>query len=1019
MPEVRGRRRDSPRGEKESVSNHSPQVEPPTKRQRSTRNGTPTTTLPKDAKVKKEVSPKARINSPKGKDSPKRRGRKPKAKSSPETLNGSKKTDDESTDDESSIPDLEDCPPVRGLSPASTDSPAKSRSPRGQRTRPAKNGETNSNGGAKEQQVDVKTESVNPLDMVPKVETTSTKPGARIEEIFAKLDEKRAEEAKKNPKSRTETKSKNGPLKKPSNNVLSKLIGKPISNYDTMSFPDDDDDINFFSDDEKDIAIGSEVVIDQEINMLEAVGTASPEHSQDDFDGSFSDSNNHLFGEVTESTHPREVSVKHEQVDDEDTGNESTDTLTASECEDEPGANPAKTTSPSRFPAGGFIKQAQQLSEANRKYHLTDLNEINGIDASGFDPAFDDYEDSFGTCDPSVEDIEEIENEEDVIKNQYDTALANGLLPPAGSGGRGRSRTNKSGPPPVEPLTHEQLANLQHSSGSITDPDIINILTQLDPVSTSNDSGEGPQTLVFTPNQIACVCNVLMEKGDYEKLTKFMLSLPNDKSLYQNEDVVRAQCVALFHINDFKTLYHQLESQHFATEHHQFLQELWYKAHYLEVQRLRNRPLGAVDKYRIRRRFPLPRTIWDGEHTIYCFKEKSRNVLKTSYQRNRYPSQEERRRLAELTGLSMVQVSNWFKNRRQRERVPPPKEHYNDTMTVLDTGMASSGKFCNIAPAPQGIPRQVKQINPQILRDNSGQMRQVMKLVQSPPKSGEQIVLTQEQAIQLGLIPHPEQQQQQVQPKQQIVRIKKKRPQKVQPQPQQAVIMQQGGGQQQGQLVMLQDGSQAHLQPGQQYQLIQTADGRQLIQPVAQPPPQPRIILPPGAQMIAQAMPGQQVIVNAGNQQITLTEGAQLIRLATGQFQIVQPQPAPVVSQNQILLVSKPNRATPKSNAVLPSTQATLTTATSTVQATQSTVSSTAPDLIVDHNSQAADGKEVLSANKTENQSNTPNSQSSLRLEDMMKDDSISADQQFIAGLDAAETLAQATAVLENADSTS
>lgn len=345
--------------------------------------------------------------------------------------------------------------------------------------------------------------------------------------------------------------------------------------------------------------------------------------------------------------------------------------------------------------------------------------------------------------------------------------------------------------------------------------------------------------------------------------------------------------------------------------------------------------------------------------------------------------------------------------------MPPPKEHYNDTMAVLDTGMASSGKFCNIAPAPQGIPRQVKQINPQILRDNSGQMRQVMKLVQSPSKSGEQIVLTQEQAVQLGLIPPPEQQQQ-VQPKQQIVRIKKKRPQKVQPQPQQAVIMQQGGGQQQGQLVMLQDGSQAHLQPGQQYQLIQTADGRQLIQQVAQPAPQPRVILPPGAQMIAQAMPGQQVIVNAGNQQITLTEGAQLIRLATGQFQIVQPQPAPVASQNQILLVSKQNRATPKSNAVLSSTQATLTTATSTVQATQSTVSSTAPDLIADHNS-----KEIPSANNAENQSNTPNSQTSLRLEDMMNDDSTSADQQFIAGLDAAETLAQATAVLENADSTS
>ena len=29
---------------------------------------------------------------------------------------------------------------------------------------------------------------------------------------------------------------------------------------------------------------------------------------------------------------------------------------------------------------------------------------------------------------------------------------------------------------------------------------------------------------------------------------------------------------------------------------------------------------GAVDKYRLRRKFPLPRTIWDGEETVYCFK---------------------------------------------------------------------------------------------------------------------------------------------------------------------------------------------------------------------------------------------------------------------------------------------------------------------------------------------------------------------------------------------------------------
>ena len=100
--------------------------------------------------------------------------------------------------------------------------------------------------------------------------------------------------------------------------------------------------------------------------------------------------------------------------------------------------------------------------------------------------------------------------------------------------------------------------------------------------------------------------------------------------------------------------------------------------------------------------------------------------------------------------------------------------------------------------------------------------------------------------------------------------------------------------------------------------ILQTPDGRQLIQQVSPHPPPPpqrqQIILPPGAQVIAQAMPGQQVIVNAGNQQITLTEGAQLIRLATGQFQIIQPAPVQYANnQNQIILVSKPNRPTPVS----------------------------------------------------------------------------------------------------------
>lgn len=54
-----------------------------------------------------------------------------------------------------------------------------------------------------------------------------------------------------------------------------------------------------------------------------------------------------------------------------------------------------------------------------------------------------------------------------------------------------------------------------------------------------------------------------------------------------------------------------------------------------KAEKARGRKLGAVDKYRIRRKFPLPKTIWDGEDTVYCFKERSRHALKECYKLNR------------------------------------------------------------------------------------------------------------------------------------------------------------------------------------------------------------------------------------------------------------------------------------------------------------------------------------------------------------------------------------------------
>ncbi|XP_046401990.1 homeobox protein SIX1-like isoform X2 [Ischnura elegans] len=188
--------------------------------------------------------------------------------------------------------------------------------------------------------------------------------------------------------------------------------------------------------------------------------------------------------------------------------------------------------------------------------------------------------------------------------------------------------------------------------------------------------GGGPilPSFGFTQEQVACVCEVLQQSGNVERLGRFLWSLPACEKLHKNESVLKAKAIVSFHRGNFKELYRILEGHPFSPHNHPKLQALWLKAHYVEAEKLRGRPLGAVGKYRVRRKFPLPRTIWDGEETSYCFKEKSRSVLREWYAHNPYPSPREKRELAEATGLTTTQVSNWFKNRRQRDRAAEQKD---------------------------------------------------------------------------------------------------------------------------------------------------------------------------------------------------------------------------------------------------------------------------------------------------------------------------------------------------------
>ena len=185
-------------------------------------------------------------------------------------------------------------------------------------------------------------------------------------------------------------------------------------------------------------------------------------------------------------------------------------------------------------------------------------------------------------------------------------------------------------------------------------------------------------TLNFTARQVATVCETLEESGDVERLARFLWSLPvahpNMEELNHNESVLRARAIVAFHMGNFREMYQILESRKFDhRDSHLKLQTLWLEAHYQEAEKLRGRPLGPVDKYRVRKKFPMPRTIWDGEQKTHCFKERTRSLLREWYLQDPYPNPGKKRELAQATGLTPTQVGNWFKNRRQRDRAAAAK----------------------------------------------------------------------------------------------------------------------------------------------------------------------------------------------------------------------------------------------------------------------------------------------------------------------------------------------------------
>ncbi|CAJ0954741.1 unnamed protein product, partial [Mesorhabditis belari] len=141
-----------------------------------------------------------------------------------------------------------------------------------------------------------------------------------------------------------------------------------------------------------------------------------------------------------------------------------------------------------------------------------------------------------------------------------------------------------------------------------------------------------PSTQIQIPynrDQLDCICSSLFQARDGAQLVAFFTQFGEEQLLrpeWRTEAVRLGYIMALYHAGQYERLFSVITNSSFSERNYKDLQDLWYRSHYKENESKRQKELGAVEKYRLRRKHPPPRSIWDGQETVYSFKENSRKV---------------------------------------------------------------------------------------------------------------------------------------------------------------------------------------------------------------------------------------------------------------------------------------------------------------------------------------------------------------------------------------------------------
>jgi len=94
------------------------------------------------------------------------------------------------------------------------------------------------------------------------------------------------------------------------------------------------------------------------------------------------------------------------------------------------------------------------------------------------------------------------------------------------------------------------------TSGSVLNPAVHRHFQQVSPPPPPAAATPAMSPLLpsfgFTQEQVACVCEVLQQSGNIERLGRFLWSLPACDKLHKNESVLKAKAIVAFHRGSFK-----------------------------------------------------------------------------------------------------------------------------------------------------------------------------------------------------------------------------------------------------------------------------------------------------------------------------------------------------------------------------------------------------------------------------------------------------------------------------------